>query len=86
MMNVAELTEGRRFVGFKQVRREVLRGNVRKVFVAADADLSMIQEITHICSERGIPMETVDSMASLGRACVIDRGAATAALQRNDRC
>ncbi|MCF4152239.1 ribosomal L7Ae/L30e/S12e/Gadd45 family protein [Dethiosulfovibrio sp. F2B] len=81
-MNVAELAEGRRLVGFKQVRRELSRDNVRKVFIAADADVSMIQEISRMCSERGVPMETVESMASLGRACVIDRGAATAALQR----
>ncbi len=85
-MAVQELAEGKRFIGLGQVRRELLKGNVEKLFVASDADDSLLSDILSLAASRGIPVETVGTMIELGRACAISRGAATAALQRKNRC
>lgn len=85
-MAVQELAEEKRFIGIGQVRRELLKGNVGKLFVADDADESVVSDITSLAISRGIPVEKVGTMVELGRACAISRGAATAALQRKDRC
>ncbi|NCC95288.1 MAG: 50S ribosomal protein L7ae-like protein [Synergistales bacterium] len=85
-MAVQELAEGKRFIGISQVRRELLKGNVGKLFVAEDADEAMTSDITSLAISQGIPVEMVGTMIELGRACAISRGAATAALQRKDRC
>ncbi len=85
-MTVRELAESKRFVGISQVRRELERDNVGKVFLAEDADQSLLVEIRSLAESRGIPVESVGTMLELGRACAISRGAATAALQRSNRC
>ncbi|SMG24158.1 ribosomal L7Ae/L30e/S12e/Gadd45 family protein [Dethiosulfovibrio salsuginis] len=85
-MAVQELAEGKRFIGLSQVRRELLKGNVEKIFVAEDADDSILSDILSLAGSQGIPVEQVGTMVELGRACAISRGAATAALQRKNRC
>ncbi len=85
-MPVGELASGRRIVGLNQVRRALLREGVQKVFLADDADSQIISEILRLAEERGVPVERGYSKAHLGRACAISRSAATAAVQREDRC
>lgn len=85
-MAIRELAEGKRFIGLSQVRRELLKGNVEKLFIAEDADEQLLFEVKSLASSKGIEIEKARTMIELGRACAISRGAAIAALQRKNRC
>ena len=75
-----ELREKSRVAGVKQTRRAILEGNVRRVFLARDADPRVTGPIEALCAERGIPVEQVPSMRELGTACGIAVGSAAAAI------
>lgn len=66
-------------VGAKQLRKAVLNGQARCVYLAKNADPGITEPIEAMCRERGIPYVWVAAMADLGRACGIDVGAAAAA-------
>ncbi len=75
-----ELKEKSRVAGVKQTRRAILEGNVRRVFLAQDADTRVTRPIEALCGERGIPVEQVPTMKELGAACGIAVGSAAAAV------
>jgi len=75
-----ELTSSKRVVGVKQSRKAIREGQAAKVFLAADADPAITESISAECQERGIPMDTENSMAQLGKACRITVGASVAAI------
>lgn len=67
-------------VGTKQTVKALRNGQVKEVFVAADADASLTSTVISTANEMNIPINYVDSMKSLGRACGIEVAASTVAL------
>jgi large subunit ribosomal protein L7A len=75
-----ELAVPERVVGEREVLRAMNKGVLRKVFVATDSDEKVIKPLCKAASRSGVEVEEVDSRLKLGRACAIDRPAATAGL------
>ena len=71
-------------IGMKQTLKAVEQAMVKEVFVAKDADSRVTGKIVQLCKEKQIPVEYVDSMKLLGKACGIEVGAATAAIMINE--
>ena len=72
---------GKRFVvGSKQLKKALLNGRARYVFLAENADPAITEPIEALCSGGNIQIYWVSSMADLGRACGIEVGAAAAAV------
>ena len=67
-------------VGSKQLRKALLGGRVRYVFLAENADPAVTGPIRELCEEHHIQITWIRSMTDLGRACGIDVGAAAAAV------
>ena len=74
-----EIAGCRMVVGAKQLRKALLAGQVKKVYLAKDADPAITEPIARMCLELRVPFTWVHSMKDLGRACAIDVGAAAAA-------
>lgn len=70
----------RKVVGSKQTIRAITSGEAKLVFIAADADARLREDIVRQATEHGIPVITIESMIAIGRACAIDVGSATAAV------
>ena len=66
-------------VGAKQLKKAILSGAARQVFLAQDADPAVTEPLEALCRQYEIPCARVRSMADLGKACRIDVGAAAAA-------
>ena len=75
-----DLGSKRVVVGAKQLKKAVINGAARQVFLARDADPAMTEPLEALCRQQGIPCSYVRSMADLGRACRIEVGAAAAAV------
>lgn len=70
-------------IGTKQTLKAMKNGHISEVFVAVDADQHMIQKVTHLAEELGIPFHHVDSKKKLGVACGIEVGAAAVGIKQN---
>lgn len=79
-MPLNELAVPNRVTGERQVRRTLKAGRLRKLFIAEDADPSLIGTLEEEARRLNIPVERVDSMLRLGRACAITRGASAAGI------
>ena len=75
----SEISRQKVVVGAKQLRKTVLAGQAKKVYLAQDADPAITEPIARMCLEMRVPFTWVHSMKELGRACKIDVGAAAAA-------
>lgn len=67
-------------VGAKQLRKSLLSGRARQVFLAENADPALTEPIEAMCLQSKIQCVWVPSMTDLGHACGIDVGAAAAAV------
>lgn len=67
-------------VGIKQSSRAITEGRAKKVFLAKDADASITERVLELAKVNQVPVEFVETMKVLGRACKIDVGAATAVI------
>ena len=74
-----ELSNHQIIVGAKQLRKALLRGDVRQVLLAEDADPAMTAPLEELCQQYRVPYHWVARMCDLGSACGIDVGAAAAA-------
>ena len=79
---LSELKNSPKVVGAKQTGRALKEGRAVAVFAADDADPQLTGPILARCAELGVPVERVESMKELGRACGITVSAAVAALVR----
>ncbi len=80
-MALEELKEAPKIVvGTRQTTKALDSGSALVVFIAEDAEEKVTAPIVHACSQRGIEMQRVDTMAQLGKACRIKVGAAVAAI------
>ena len=75
-----DLSKRKIVVGSKQLKKAVLAGRARCVFLAENADPALTDPIAEMCSQQNIQITWVRSMAELGRACGIEVGAAAAAV------
>lgn len=71
---------GRVLVGAKQLKKALLRRTAKEIYLALDADPAVTAPIAELCGQCGIEPRWVPSMASLGRCCGIEVGAAAAAV------
>lgn len=74
-----EIAGFRMVVGAKQLRKALLAGQAKKVYLAQDADPAITEPIAQMCLDQKVPFAWARSMKELGRACRIDVGAAAAA-------
>ena len=75
-----DLTGKKVAVGTKQLKKALLRGSARYVYLAENADPAITEPIADMCRQGSIHFAWVSSMAELGRACGIEVGAAAAAV------
>ena len=66
--------------GTKQLKKALLHGRAKVVFLAENADPAVTGPIEEMCRERNIHITWISSMADLGRSCGIEVGAAAAAV------
>ncbi len=78
--NHPDLTKEKMVVGTKQLRKAVLSGRARRVYLADNADPAVTEPLENLCNEHHIHITWVKSMAELGNACGIEVGAAAAAV------
>lgn len=69
-----------RAVGTNQTAKAIRRGRAQLVFVAADADRRIIEDVLAAARDAGLLVIEAPSMRELGRACGIAVGAAAAAV------
>lgn len=77
---VSMLNTDKKVVGTKQVKRALMSGKAKTVYIAKDADDRIKNEIATVCNEKQIPIVYVETMEELGKNCKIDVSAASAAL------
>jgi large subunit ribosomal protein L7A len=69
-------------IGVKQSQRAIIEGRALKVFVAKDAEQHVTRHILDLAEGANVEVELVDTMRTLGQACRIDVGAATAVITK----
>ena len=75
-----ELTNSPKVVGVKQLRKAIGRDEIRRAFLADDADPAVTEPVEVLARERAVPVTRVPTMKELGRACGISVGASAAGL------
>ena len=75
-----ELRTDRKVVGIKQLKKALIAGTAKKVFVADDADPALTEPIVQQCLSDHVDLITVPTMKQLGDACNISVAAAVAAI------
>ena len=75
-----DLDQARTVAGVKQTRRALSAGQVKKLYLAKDADPGLTAPLADQARAKGIPVEEGATMAQLGAACKIAVGAACCAV------
>lgn len=75
-----ELKTHQKVVGVKQLRRAILSGKARKVFLARNADPRLTEPVAELCVAQDVSCVWVGTMLEIGKACGIDVGAAAAGI------
>ena len=71
-------------VGMKQLRKALLKGTVRYVILAENADPVVTEPIEAMCMQQRVEFSWVPSKSDLGQACGIEVGASAAAVLKDD--
>ena len=79
-MPLEDLKHMAKVIGTKQVKKAITKNQVKRVYIASDAEPHIIGPIREACKENLIDYEMVESMEELGHACGIDVGSATVAI------
>jgi large subunit ribosomal protein L7A len=80
-MSYEKVLQAKRFViGTKQTVKALKEGNVRELIVASDADPKVTAKVVNEALDINVPIQYVDSMVKLGKACRIEVGASTVAI------
>lgn len=82
-MALEALQTGKKVIGAKQTIRAVEKDLAAVVYVAADADRRVVAPLLELCEQRGVLVEASFDMADLGKACMIEVGAAAVALLKS---
>lgn len=70
-------------IGTKQTVKAIQHNQVSIVVAARDADPHVTEKVIQTAASHDTPVETVESMKQLGRACGIDVGAAAVAILKS---
>lgn len=62
-------------VGIRQTIKAVESGRAYRVYIAKDSKPHIIEKLLGLCAEKGVEVIFVNSMAELGKAAGIERGA-----------
>lgn len=76
----AEIAGSKTVVGAKQLRKALVSGKVRRVYLAQNADPAITEPLAALCSQHGVSYGWVKTMKDLGQAVGIEVGAAAAAV------
>ena len=76
----ADPRSGTFIAGAKQLRKALLAGRAKQVFLSKDADPAITEPLEQLCAEKNVPCRWVRRMSDLGAAAGIDVGAAAAAI------
>ena len=77
--NLQEISRKKMVVGAKQLRKALVNGRAKRVYLAGNADPAITEPIELMCQQYHIECAWVPSMLDLGKACGIEVGAAAAA-------
>lgn len=67
-------------VGAKQTMKALKKDQAKTVYIAENAERNIIEPILAACREKQVPVIRVDTMKTLGKACGIKVGCASAAI------
>lgn len=67
-------------IGIKQTKAAIRDGKAMTVYIADDADFSVISDVIELCRSAGIDPVHVPTLKELGRACGIDVPCAAASV------
>ena len=76
---VPDLRENRVVVGTKQLKKALVKGRAKRVWLAENADPAITEPLEALCIQCGVAYDWVPSKSELGQACGIEVGAAAAA-------
>ena len=68
-MQFAELAGKDKVVGVKQTLRALEKGQVKKVFIARDAQKELVSPLVIACEEMQVCIEWAENMRLLGESC-----------------
>jgi len=71
-----------KLVGSKQVLKAIRTGELKRVYLAEDADKGLFEQVFSAAKEQGIECVFIPSKEELGKACGIQVKAACAALKK----
>ena len=74
-----ELENTAKVVGVKQVRRALAAGQVKRLYLAKDADGQLTAPLERQAAGQAVETVWAESMKALGRACGVAVGTAAAA-------
>lgn len=69
-------------IGTKQAVKALKEGKVREVIIASDAEAKVTELVVIEALTLNVPIQYVDTMKKLGKACGIEVGASTVAIIR----
>lgn len=67
-------------VGLKQTQRALEKGQIRRIYIAKDAEAHVLRPILEWCNNHQVECVEVPTMKELGKACGIEVGTAVAAI------
>ena len=68
-----------KYIGIKQVLKNVKEDKVKKVYIAKDAEQHVVSELIDVCKEKSISITYVNTMSELGKKAGIEVGASCTA-------
>ncbi|MBS4216571.1 MULTISPECIES: 50S ribosomal protein L7ae-like protein [Neobacillus] len=82
-MSYEKVLQAKSFIiGTKQAVKALKEGKVEELIIAADADQKVTALVVTTAQDLDVPVQYVDSMKKLGKACGIQVGAAAVAIIR----
>ena len=83
MMSYEKVSQAKNLIiGTKQTVKALRTGNANAVIIALDADSNVTSKVIDAANEFSVPIDYVDSMRLLGKACKIDVGAAAVVIMK----
>lgn len=79
-MLLDEITNSKKVIGTKQVKKAVVKGIASKVFLAEDAEPHILAQLRELCRQHEVEIVAEATMEELGRVCNIEVGSAAVAL------
>lgn len=80
ILSLMELKTPHKVIGSKQVKKAIMQGGAKKVYLANDAEPHITGPLWALCREHHVAVESDLDMQTLGNACGIDVGSAAVAI------